>query len=139
MKKIISLLIILASILFSCESVKDTVYRIDIENQSTHTIQYYISRPEEEFVYPNTSLPTVKKVSREIKPSITNYDDSGSNWEVVYKKLPSDKMSLFIFDSDTLKKYNWENVRLNYRVLKRYDLTLKDLEDMNWTVTYTGN
>ena len=30
-------------------------------------------------------------------------------------------------------------IKTNNLVLKRYDLKLQDLEDMNWTITYTGN
>ncbi|NLL27401.1 MAG: hypothetical protein GX259_01250 [Bacteroidales bacterium] len=62
--------------------------------------------------------------------------DSKEKWEKVFKKLPKDTLSIFIFDSDTLAKYSWDRIRSDYNILKRYDLSLKDLETQNWTISY---
>jgi hypothetical protein len=40
----------------------------------------------------------------------------------------NDIMCLFIFDTDTLAKYSWEEISRNYNILQRYDLTLKDMK-----------
>ncbi|MEO6682812.1 MAG: hypothetical protein ABIN48_08285 [Ginsengibacter sp.] len=53
-----------------------------------------------------------------------------------HELLMSDTLSLFVFSYDTLIKYDWETIRTQYKVLKRYDLSLKDLNQLNWTVTY---
>jgi len=37
---------------------------------------------------------------------------------------------------DTLKNDSWENIRDNYKVPKRYDLSLDDLKNMDWTINY---
>jgi hypothetical protein len=48
-------------------------------------------------------------------------------------------MTVFVFDGPTLESKGWDLVKANNLFLKRYDLTLKDLEKMNWTITYEGN
>lgn len=136
--KFIYLKVLLALCLFSsCEEAKFTVYSIIIKNKSNHNIQFFVARPGSEFLYPDTTLPTKKVGGPVILPSLSGYVDSSIKWEKQYAKLPSDKMSIYIFDSDTLKKYDWEDVRLNYRILKRYDLTLQDLQSTDFYVNYT--
>lgn len=48
-------------------------------------------------------------------------------------------MMVYVFDSPTLETEGWEYIIEHDLVLKRYDLTLKDLEDMDWTIVYDGN
>jgi hypothetical protein len=47
-----------------------------------------------------------------------------------------EKIMIFVFDAQVLENTTWDSVKANYLVLKRYDLTLQDLNDMNWTITY---
>lgn len=57
--------------------------------------------------------------------------------ELAFKDLiPSDTMMVYVFDAKVLEGNTWETVKENYLVLKRYDLSLQDLESMNWTITY---
>ncbi|MEO1022414.1 MAG: hypothetical protein AAFW89_07705, partial [Bacteroidota bacterium] len=49
---------------------------------------------------------------------------------------PSDTLSLFVFHVDTLAKYDWEGILKQYNILMRYDLSLEDLERLDFTVTY---
>lgn len=65
---------------------------------------------------------------------------SGRNCiEVDYKNyIKSGIMMVYVFDGPTLEEKGWDYIKTNNLVLKRYDLTLKDLENMNWTITYDG-
>lgn len=45
-------------------------------------------------------------------------------------------MSIFIFDLDTLEYYNWDGIRNSYKVLKRYDLSIENLEELDFIVSY---
>ena len=57
--------------------------------------------------------------------------------ELAFKDLiPSDTMMVYVFDAHVLETTPWDSVKANYMVLKRYDLSLQDLKNMNWTVTY---
>lgn len=52
---------------------------------------------------------------------------------------PDEKLYVFAYDSTILGDKEWNEIRKNYLVTKRYDLTIKDLENMNWKITYDGN
>ncbi len=45
-------------------------------------------------------------------------------------------MRLFLFSRDTVDQVSWERIRDEYLILRRYDLTLEDLESMDWIVEY---
>jgi hypothetical protein len=45
-------------------------------------------------------------------------------------------LSIYVFDAEVVENTPWEVVARDYLVLKRYDLTLDDLQRLNWTVTY---
>ena len=43
---------------------------------------------------------------------------------------------IFLFSKDTIDQVPWDRIRDEYLILRRYDLTLEDLEAMNWTIEY---
>ena len=45
-------------------------------------------------------------------------------------------MSVFIFDSEVLENIEWKEIRDNYMILKRYDLSLEDLQKLDFTLYY---
>ncbi|MFN8205896.1 MAG: hypothetical protein U0T82_00610 [Bacteroidales bacterium] len=47
-----------------------------------------------------------------------------------------DTLLVFIFDAPLLDSTPWDTVKANYLVLKRYDLSLDDLNSINWIITY---
>ena len=57
-------------------------------------------------------------------------------WSKFFRELPHDTLSVFIFHTDTLKNNSWEEVRDHYKILKRYDLSLSDLEKMHFKIVY---
>jgi hypothetical protein len=57
--------------------------------------------------------------------------------EDLYK--PDEKLYVFVYDSIALGNKNWDEVKKNYLVTKRYNLTLKQLKAMNFEITYDGN
>ena len=50
----------------------------------------------------------------------------------------SSVIMVYVFDGTTLETSTWQAVKDNNLVLKRYDLTLEDLEGMNWEIIYDG-
>lgn len=125
-----NLLYILSIILisFGCEKPVDKVYSIRVENSSNDTIQFYAS-----YVYPDTTIVSEKPRLKLAYPNKYGHIDSKEKWEDV---LPKDTLIVFIFSKDTVDAYSWEDLRTEYNVLKRYDLSISDLEAMNWTITY---
>jgi hypothetical protein len=62
--------------------------------------------------------------------------DSDEKWEDVFKSLPSDTLSIFIFRAKTISYYDWQLIRNNYKILKRYDISLGDLKQKKWIIPY---
>ncbi len=131
MKKI-SILILFSIILcgIHCEIFVDHLYRIRIQNNSNDTIQFY-----ESYNYPDTSLADTEPRLIMVFPSEYRFLDSKEDWNEVLVP-PRDTLSIFILSKDTVDKYSWEEIRQTYNILKRYDLSLEDLKNSSWTVTY---
>ena len=113
----------------SCEPYcVDKVYSIIVENKLIDTIQVYAS-----LNYPDTSLSEEKPRLKMVYPNKYSRIDSNEKWEDI---LPNDTVCVFILSKDTVDKYSWDLIRSSNRILKRYDLSIKDLEKQNWTITY---
>ena len=135
MKKVLKLLIFLL-LLLSIESCKDSHpfergYRFWIENESDDLIYFLVS-----YSYPDTIIPdSYDKIKGVSVGSETPYD-SDDPWEEVFDELPSDTLSIFIFDGDSIDESNWQEIREGYKILKRFDISYDDLKQNKWIVTY---
>jgi len=128
-KMILFVLIMAALSVKSCEPYcVDKVYSIIVENKLIDTIQVYAS-----LNYPDTSLSEEKPRLKMVYPNKYSRIDSNEKWEDI---LPNDTVCVFILSKDTVDKYSWDLIRSSNRILKRYDLSIKDLEKQNWTITY---
>lgn len=128
-----NILVILSMMLFcsaSCEKLFDHAYIIKIQNNSKDTVQFY-----ESYNYPDTSIVQNKPILTRVYPKDYSHLESKKDWDEVLVS-PKDTISIFILSKDTVDKYSWEKIRSDYNVLKRYDLSLDDLEKRSWTVTY---
>lgn len=129
MKRNILLVIIsLALSCVSCVELFDFVYFFKVQNNSTDIIQYYAS-----YAYPDTAIAHEKPILNTVHPSECSSWESDKDFKDI---IPSDTISVYIFSKDTVDKYSWDKIRSDYNILKRYDLSLKDLETQNWTVSY---
>ena len=45
-------------------------------------------------------------------------------------------ITIYVFNADTVDNNDWSYIYENYKVLKRYELTLQDLQNSNWTITF---
>lgn len=113
---------------------------ITFKNATSDTL-YVVSS----FHYPDTT--TLVGISNpELDPNFTKVFPNESNTQVQWGRdciesdfkfsIPSDTMMIYVFDAKVLKETQWDTVKANYMVLKRYDLSLQDLESMYWTITY---
>lgn len=79
--------------------------------------------------------------TQKVEPNSINTEGlrtTPSCWENVINgaRITSDTLMIYVFDADDIENLSWTEVTQNYLVLKRYDLSLSDLEEMNWTITY---
>jgi hypothetical protein len=131
-------LTILAVIIVSCVSEKDTVdchSGVAITNKSNKVI-YFSAKSEKTNYNPLSSGDYFK-----IVPGATKYDPFGRD-RGCYEELfaeNNNKLYYLIFDEQVLLNNTWEDVVANDMVLKRFSFTLKEMQDANWTVTYDGN
>lgn len=103
-------------------------YRIEIRNNANDTIQFYAN-----YTYPDTVIITEKPRMIMAYPKSFGFWDSKKKFESL---LPSDTISIFILSKDTVNQYNWSVIKSDYKILKRYDLSIGDLKKLGWEVSY---
>jgi len=90
--------------------------------------------------YPDTSVPQqnpfLNDTQYELALVSSNETKIEKNEFVKILNSSDRSMMLFIFSRDTIDQVPWPRIRDEYLVLRRYDLTLEDLETMDWTVKY---
>ncbi len=123
-------------LLVGCEKNHDNT--LTIVNNSDITIWWQIGRS-----YPDTTLSDenewlVGRNTEQIaKPHSKISSFPSDNRETWFKaNFPCDTMMVFVFDSYVMTNLPWEQVKNEYLVLKRYDLSLDDLNRMSWTISY---
>lgn len=105
-----------------------------IENNSEMPISTLLG-----YEYPDTSIPDITGSEYRLKsasPSDKIGHDFRMTWKEVFEQLPHDTLSVFIFHRDTLERYNWEQIRTNYKLLDRIEISREDLERMNNTISF---
>ena len=116
----------------SCERWLQKHYSLHIKNNSYFDTYCYFylawQGGPDGVVYPDTLLYFDKselvfikngdyfRTSRSASPII--------DWVA---SLPKDTLSIFYFQADTINKYSWEEIRHDYKVLCRYDLSSEDI------------
>ena len=120
---------------FSCDYVDN---RLTISNKSTNTIIFVTSLDSSLVCWEVQHLEVY--LSKKVLPQKKMTDifpGSTTEWSKYINRSTNEKLNLFIFDMDTIHKYeNWCSIITNKRYVKRYSLTEKELDSMNWIVTY---
>jgi len=123
--------IILAMLLYQCDH--DGGRYISFYNNSGKPVCYSMPFKNGIF-YPDTVLP--EKNFEGYPYEINNEAHFRSQYSDDQFFLPSDTLSIFFFDPDTLKKYDWQIIREEYKILVRYDFSQKDLQRLKWCIYY---
>ena len=105
----------------------DRQYSLFLKNNSDFSIIYLITEN------PDTSL--IDSIS--LKPVI-QAGKSLDLWarDVEVSKVVKDSLFIYLFHIDTLKNNSWADVQADYKILKRYDLSLEDLEYLDYKLSY---
>ncbi|MGV8091904.1 MAG: hypothetical protein AB2L24_08580 [Mangrovibacterium sp.] len=130
-KYVLAMIIMIVYSNNSCELLGDHVYRFWILNNSNEALNFLVS-----YNYPDTIIPDTYDKVKSLNPNDKTPYDSKKKWEEVFYELPADTLSIFIFSRNTIINQEWEKILENYMVLKRYDLSIEDLEEQNWVVAY---
>ena len=113
---------------FSNNSENDLYIRSVLGNKG-HPITLELS------YYHNTILTQYKVVSGE--QNNRRATDNNTCYEHVFERNSTpDTLKFYVLDAYVVENTPWDIVARDYLVLKRYDLSLEDLQKLNWRVTY---
>ena len=118
----------------------DRQYSLFLKNNADYPIIYFTGINESLLpaVYPDTTL-NVDSFSLEAKIQPRENLDlwaRGVRIKDLFDDLPGDTLSIYLFHIDTLKNNTWADVQAGYKILKRYDLSLEDLEHLDYKLNY---
>ena len=117
------MLFICMTFLYGCPNIDDAKYKFKIKNQSTDSVYFYQTENFDYFPeYLNSSFIIPSNGQRS---SATNF---------TYGKI-----YVWIFDKNVIENNTFKDVIDNDMFLKRHELTLDDLERMNWEIVYEDN
>jgi hypothetical protein len=137
MKKEILIITFLFLLTGCLDKIMESKDSIEVINKSNKDIQVTAGCSKYRMnSYPDTILSTSNPSLLIVRSNDYNYLDHSKEWSKVISELPSDTLSVYIFDSDTINAYEWSEIAAGYKILKRYDLSVQDLDSMNWTITY---
>jgi len=118
-------------------------YPWECDNKANHDIEIYAAipikgLPEPTIVYPDTSILFGGGDSR---TWTVGANTKNSIFEVSTKQEDvfalNDTLCIFILHPDTLKIYLFlEEINKNYNILRRYDVSLQNMRQLNWTIVY---
>lgn len=119
---------------------KDTFPKssITLINNFDKDISYYFAfGGEGGIIYPDTILPILLTPPfPRAQKGQSGFYDCNCTEEEIFEFIASDTLSLYIFHPDTLLKYDWQQIVDDYNILKRYDLSLGDLEALDFEIPY---
>jgi hypothetical protein len=126
---------ILVSATCSNDNDKDCHNTITIVNNSDKDIYFSPSAryPDTLTLYPN---PASAGDYYKVEKNTIGKDLYRDCIEYKFKAIPSGIIMFYIYDAQTIETVPWDTVVKKYLILKRYDLSLEDLQRMNWTITY---
>lgn len=89
--------------------------------------------------YPDTTLPLSKVPAKGVLANKKFHVDKREPWGKEIDDLVHDTLSIYFFAEHTFQDSSWEVVSSEYSVLLRYDLSLNDLERINYIIPYPSN
>jgi hypothetical protein len=118
----------------SCEHNEQHI-RIKFANKSGNSIYIVYDT-----YYPDTLSPRLGVVPTKIykaEPNETNSDAlwCPKGWEKAFGRISSDTLMVFVFDAVKTDDPN-DHTPMRDRILRRYDLSIDDLQRMDWVLYY---
>jgi hypothetical protein len=133
MKKLVS--VVLFFLLFSCMDIRDNRY-IMFSNKHNETAYCFFTNKKlslEEFLNEQYYLPDPVK-----KDSTWSLDRPRGGWEKYISESQDKKLKIYVIEKDSVDKYGWKEIFKKNICNKKYLLTIKDLDSLNWEIEYKG-
>ncbi len=133
------LLILVFIFLLGCDPTDD---RLTIVNESNDDVFYSLSINDTVTNNPVRILDSKDTIWRESNIILTNtfirHSLIGPNeWEYFINRNCEDStLRVFIFKKEFILNTSWDSIVAKQTYSKKYKLTVKDLDKLNWRVTY---
>jgi len=114
----------------------DKFFTIIVTNNSSKKVRVYLADQNASKQYPDTALPVSKPALQNMDKGVSCYFDSKTTWEENFKKLPLDTLSVYFIDNDVYQNEQWDSVRVNYKILKRIDLSIENLKSNKYNISF---
>ena len=118
-------------ILFSnCDWFPPSHYAILYENNADHDVYFRsLNNIGVKTTYPDTTISFSKEsMGSSLNARSHVFVNIGTlPIENYFSNIPSDTLSIFYFHPDTISKYSWEEIQHGYKILRRYDLSIEDM------------
>lgn len=124
---LIFILVALATLCTKNDDYQGSIWIVNNSDKSFVAVPSYDS--------PDTSFNSFRG-SHDVLPNQKNPLYSKIGWRNRIKDSEDNTLIIFLVDQDTLSTYSFEDIMSEYRITKRYDLTIEELESMDWTITY---
>lgn len=107
--------------------------RLNTANQTNHeiTVDWNTDTVPENPSVNHTGFYLINKIS--VNANLDQPEDN-ANWPRFFDKSLGKKLHLFIYNVDTLKRYNSIDFLKERRMYKRVDYSEEELEKLNWQV-----
>jgi hypothetical protein len=106
-------------------------YDVQYTNNTDFNICYHVADSYGKYkktVYPDTTIFFEKRLATiKAKSYFIDAYLEISVEKVIEENIPSDTLSIFYFHADTVSEYSWEKIQREYKVLRRYDLSIEDI------------
>ena len=140
MKRSYFFIVVILFLMVSCRT-EPLLHPLYIVNNSNDTLKIYFNDDKDHrSVYPDTLITNFEnRIIFEDYPPLSGKLEitAVGSWKKSFKiHTIQDTMSIFVFHSDTLARYSWREIRRDYKVLARYDLSLEDLERLDFELSY---
>lgn len=120
---------------------EDCHKRITFTNKSNSSIYIRLSRS-----YPDT-LSYRNGPNPKLQPQFFNIASNATNTTALESRsciesefgtplIPNNILMVYVFNAEALDTLPDNTIIYDYLILKRYDLTLQNLKDRNWAITY---
>jgi len=130
-------IILMILVLSSCHPDNNDGKGLLFINNSSSDVYFYNSEDFSVGHFPDTILPIEKPIG--LQPIIAN-GKSGKyvdpNWTEIYSQLPDDKFTVYVFSKEIVDNTLWQEIRDNYLILQRFDITFEELKSSDYTITY---
>lgn len=134
MFRILIVSIAIITIATNCRRGKNCHLDYYINNNSNNAIYFNFSSQ-----YPDTIIPSPNPISGgtfKVEKQTKKHESFRDCVEEIFLQNSSKIAIFFIFDANTLETTPWDTVRAKYLILKRYEITLENFRNNNFTITY---